>query len=274
MGGNLDMCQPTMSWLCAGASVTGRSHERAGVDCQDAWALFRATQDKSEVLAACICDGAGSAAKSRDGARLTSWIVSYWLAKRFEHALDDPDAAAVELVQEAKESLECTAGRSGTSISDYACTIVAVAVRGDGHWLAVHLGDGGIIGQFDQTLLQVSAPQKGEFANVTYFITDEDASENIELRSSTRGTFPENPQGFALFSDGLEGSLVSRHTGEAASAVATMLAWHHRVCEDEVSQAIEANLNDVFRTQTGDDCTLVLIGRRPDTIEEEEEKKD
>ncbi len=59
------------AWRCAYASVTGSSHERTGTPCQDA-GLCRVVRSPggASILLAVASDGAGSAARSADGARL------------------------------------------------------------------------------------------------------------------------------------------------------------------------------------------------------------
>ena len=59
------------AWRTAHASAAGTSHVRAGTPCQDhgACALIPAAAG-GEILVACVADGAGSAARSAEGARM------------------------------------------------------------------------------------------------------------------------------------------------------------------------------------------------------------
>jgi len=241
-------------WLCSGASVVGQSHEREGLGCQDAWSLHRF----GNAAAVCVCDGAGSAKNAQAGAELVSAALAQWLAQHCDKAIVEPADALFEAIFAIREAVGQRAA-SPASFGDYACTVVAVAVRDDGQWVAWHLGDGGIIAQFRDQVAVLSKPKKGDFANVTQFVTDADAYAQVECYSSSICQELGNPQAFALFTDGIELSLFDRKTGAVAPAVCKMLHWHELADEAQVAEAIQQNLQDVFRNLTGDDCTLVLM---------------
>jgi serine/threonine protein phosphatase PrpC len=247
-------------------------HENAGGRCEDAWHIARrvvAGLDQ-EVVAACVCDGAGSASRGWLGASLVSKLVSSWLVENFVTVLKlSKNDASHEIVAVAKRHLRRLASKSRVQFREFACTTVAVAVAQDGRWISVHLGDGGIVGQFDNGLKAVCVPKKGEFANETFFITDDDAATNIDIQFSSQSNGATSPCGFALFTDGVEASLVNRRSKQVAPALATILGWLQENPEEEVSKAIEKNLTDMFRRKTGDDCTLALLvkTRRNDVLE-------
>ncbi len=253
------MATSTGEWRCSGASVVGRSHEREGLCCQDAWAKHRSDNCAGTVLAACVCDGAGSAKSAQTGAELVSTFLARWLAENFDKVLAEHADALFEAFSAIREAMGQRAGQENGALGDYACTVVAVAVRDDGQWVAWHLGDGGIIAQFSETIRVLSAPKKGEFANVTHFITDDDAYAQVGCYNSKLCNEAESPLGFVLFTDGVEMSLFVRKTGEVAPAVAKILGWHELADEEQVSAAIRENLRDVFRGLTGDDCTIVML---------------
>jgi len=249
----------TGQWRCSGASVVGQSHEREGLGCQDAWASYRTDSAAGAILAACVCDGAGSAKNAQAGAELVSRSIARRLAMYFDKALAEPADALFEAVFEVREAMGQRADQSQELLRDYACTLVAVAVRDDGHWVAWHLGDGGIIAQLSASTIVLSKPKKGDFANVTQFVSDADAYARVDCYSSLSCNDLGPPFGFALFTDGIEMSLFERTTGTVATAVDKMLNWHLLADEGKVSEAVRQNLQEVFRTLTGDDCTLVLL---------------
>jgi hypothetical protein len=246
-------------WRCSGASIVGRSHEREGLGCQDAWSIDHFHGDSGHVLAACVCDGAGSAKSAQAGAQLVSSAISHWMSRHFEKAIAEPAEALWEAVFGIREELRQRAALSQGKLTDYACTLVAVAVREGGQWVSWHLGDGGIIAQFGGDTRVLSTPKKGDFANVTQFVTDADVYTQVECDSSIRNHEVSAPQGFALFTDGIETSLFERKTGLVAPALIKMLGWHEQADEEQVAKAIWQSLHDVFRGLTGDDCTLVLM---------------
>jgi len=260
--GDTGLTPSGLTWRVAAASVIGKQHEDAGGRCEDAWYITRRVVPgvDQEVVATCVCDGAGSASRGWLGAALVSKLVSSWLVANFVRMQEmSKEDVGHEVVATAKRSLRRLAAKEHINLREFACTIVAVAVAQDGRWVAIHLGDGGIIGQFSTGLKPVSVPKKGEFANETFFVTDDDAATNIDIQMSSSTAEPTSPSGFALFSDGVEASLVNRRSMEVAPVLATMLGWLIENSEEEVTEAIEANLKTVFRQKTGDDCTLALL---------------
>ena len=257
------MAERADGWRCSGASITGRSHEREGLDCQDAWSVHFTDRDRSCILAACVCDGAGSAKNGQAGAKLASTMLARWLGDNFEKALSEEGEAdaLLEAFGAVREAMERQAAQGEGSLRQYACTVVVVAVGVAGQWLAWHLGDGGIIVQFPDSIRVLSRPKKGEFANVTQFITDADVHTQVECYNSRTYEPTLRPIGFALFTDGIEGSLFNKKTGEVAPAINAMLRWHETADQAQVSGAIRENLQEVFRKMTDDDCTLVLLRR-------------
>ncbi len=255
-------------WACTGAKVIGRSHKRNNGRCEDHWSKCRqnAVGLCGEVVAACVCDGAGSVTFGYVGASVVSSTLTKWLVRNFPFAHSAfTDDIKAELMPHLLSKLRRIASRQQTTLRNLATTIVAVAVAEDGRGIAIHLGDGGIIGRFGSDLRAISLPMKGEFANETYFVSDRDAADRIRiLRWGPGGTCDgesecDTANGYLLFSDGLETSLLHRTTQEVAPAAATMLTWLSKFPEVEVEVAVKQNLNDVFRLRTMDDCTLVLM---------------
>ena len=263
MGGALT--EKTSQWKVAGASVIGKWHEAAGGRCEDAWASARQQLlGGHEALAVCVSDGAGSAANGWVGAQIVCRFLADWLVKNPNKAFcEDTDERQWAIVSALKRVLRRAALGRGADLKSYACTIIAVLVTTEGKWLSVHLGDGGIVGLFDGFLRIVSAPRRGEFANETFFVTDNDAIDNIIINGGGPGSKTPQPQAFALFSDGVEGSLVNRHTGEVCQVLLRVFDWLTNSEEADVTTALETNLRDVFRERSSDDCSLVIIVQQP-----------
>ena len=248
-------------WKLAGASVIGSQHRDSGGRCEDAWSsVRRKCSDCQEILSVCVCDGAGSTSHGWLGARVSSRVLSSWLADNFDSVFaNSAEDNRWAICSVAKRAIRCLAGKAELLLRDYACTVVAIAANTDGRWIAVHLGDGAIIGRFQDGLRPISFPRKGEFANETFFITDEDAAENLEVKLSVECDTVTAATAFALFTDGVEVTLVNRHTRQVAPALAHMLDWLVGHAEDEVSQDLEEQLKSVFQQRTGDDCTLAMM---------------
>ena len=252
-------------WKVAGASVIGKQHERAAGRCEDAWSSARrALPGGHEALAVCVSDGAGSAENGWAGAQMVSRVLANWLVDNTVTVFGGiADNRKRVITSTLKRVLRRAASGSGATLKSYACTIVAVLTTTDGRWLTVHLGDGAIVGSFGGMLRIVSVPRKGEFANETFFVTDNDVIESIDIQNGDAGDLTPAPEAFALFTDGVEGSLVNRRTGEVSRVLADMFGWLVNNSEADVAAALETNLSQVFRERTGDDCSLVIAVQEP-----------
>jgi Protein phosphatase 2C len=252
-------------WKLAGASIIGKQHEDAGGRCEDAWSSARrALPTGHEVLAVCVSDGAGSAENGGAGAQITSRVLANWLVENAEKLFDSvTDDSRSSIVSTLKRVLRRAAWKSSAVIKSYACTVVAVLTVDDGRWLTVHLGDGAIVGRFGGILKAVSIPRKGEFANETFFVTDNDASESLDIQMSSSYEDGNSATAFAMFTDGVESSLVNRRTNEVSRVLGDMFGWLTNNSEREVTLALEDNLRLVFRQRTGDDCSLAIIVQGP-----------
>lgn len=195
---------------------------------------------------------------------MVSRVLANWLVDNTEKVYGGgADYQKRVIASNLKRVLRRAAAGSGVALKSYACTVVAALTTTDGRWLTVHLGDGGVVGSFGGALRIVSAPRKGEFANETFFVTDNDAVESIDIQSGDAGAPTPLPEAFALFTDGVEGALVNRRTGEVSRVLATMFDWLVNNSEADVAAALETNLKDVFRERSGDDCSLAIIVQQP-----------
>jgi hypothetical protein len=261
VGRNLNILS---QWCAAGVSTIGTSHKQSGAECQDTWAVNQAVIPASleVVTAVCVSDGAGSVEKAFAGARLTAFAVSNWLHENFSSALTlTQNQIGKACLAKIRRSIRRAAERTGSSPNEYAATLVAVCVGANGAWLALHLGDGGIVGEFANQVLVVSPPEKGEFANESWFVTSPDALEHLRVYGSPFNRDLCKPTGFVIFSDGVENSLLDRRTGTVAHAASVMLGWLREHPPAMVSKALEQNINMVFREQSYDDCTIVLMAK-------------
>ena len=254
MGSNLNnICLRT-----AGSSIQGRSHIAHGKPCEDAWAASSAAlSDKCRAVV--VCDGAGSKPKGKIGAEITSSLMSTWLVEHVDSlfccqdSLEELKQQIVSTIQDAINN-HIAEEKSDDSIMDYCCTFLGVVIDKNNGWFACHIGDGGIVAKNTAETFIVSGPCKGEYANVTYFITESDANEHLNIYCNTKPAYS-----FALFSDGLERSLIQTQTNTIAPAVGRILDWLQDNSENAVTHAIENSLKSVFSQSTTDDCTLAIL---------------
>lgn len=183
------------------ASVIGTSHLRAGLPCQDAHATA-ALPNGTQLFA--LADGAGSAPRSDEGARL---ITSAAIAA-LQAVLAWQDAARTDWPSTFKTIFEAAlggvrqyAGDMQTDANAFAGTLLC-GVCWDGGLAAAQVGDGAlVIRAADGSLATALAPDNGEYANETVFLTTKDALARMQVFNS--GQTAMSIRGLCAMSDGL-----------------------------------------------------------------------
>lgn len=190
------------TWNFVVASVIGTSHERTNKPCQD-FALCEILNDSNgtPVLVAVGSDGAGSADYSEVGSRMACeglfGEIKAHLGDGSVQAIDQAKAEA--WLSTVASRITEVATQENRKPRDYACTILA-AIVGVDHATYFQIGDGAIVVSQggDSDWSWIFWPQKGEFANTTTFITDENAISSMEFSSGS------SVKEVALFTDGIE----------------------------------------------------------------------
>ncbi|HKW52646.1 MAG TPA: PP2C family serine/threonine-protein phosphatase [Stellaceae bacterium] len=258
----------TAAWRYAYASVAGTSHEKSGAPCQDAGACrVVETSAGGSILLAMASDGAGSARRSEEGARLA---VALFL-DQFGQACRERGIAAIDRpfilawLTRLRRRIWARAARAGIRAGDYACTALG-AVIADDRAVFFQIGDGAIVvagrddhGDYDW----VFWPQHGEFANTTNFVTQRDAARALEIEMHT-GAIDE----VALFTDGIERLVLDLRAKTAhAPFFRPLFGWLAATKPPETSETSPALVNYLGSKQvcdrTDDDKTLVMATRRP-----------
>lgn len=253
----------TFSVKTACAAVAGRSHLKTQTPCQD----YVASRESNEVTCISLADGAGSRARSDVGAQVAVTATLAFVCKNFESLwlnMDKHNAkAAQRLVNRCLDAFRRKSARLGCDTNDLACTLLFVAYS-KGRYLAGHLGDGVIASVAPDGQLQtLSAPENGEFANTTVFVTDLKAASRLRLY---RGQI-EAPTGFAIMSDGSAESLYHKSTGLPAQAIEKMLEWNGTLPARKMKKVLGDNLEQLFASKTGDDCSIGLLSIRSPQME-------
>ncbi|MFN8542148.1 MAG: PP2C family serine/threonine-protein phosphatase [Thermomicrobiales bacterium] len=256
------------AWRYALASVAGTSHARQGTPCQDAAACeLLATGDGSPLLVAVVADGAGSAARSDEGAQLACGLF----VERIRALLADgggPRDLTREFVAtwlaRFQGEIATRAEAADAAPRDYACTLLA-AVVGDDSAAYCQIGDGAIVvaaPDDPEDYGWVFWPQQGEYENTTHFATDPAATNLIAVEQAD---LPVDE--VALFSDGLQ-RLALHYEGRTAHApfFRPMFA-PVRAADPGRADALSAQLatflaSPPVNARTDDDKTLILATRR------------
>lgn len=174
------MVAATTEWHVAAASVAGTSHMARGEPCQD---HHHVEQTVGGALIAIASDGAGSAIHGGAGAALLCGHVADSLRRLTNRPFAMPCSRRVlsgvargvaDGIRAARtEAMERSSTHGGT-INDYHATLVGAVMLPRHGGISFHIGDGAALAmRADGTRWMLSEPVNGEFADTTYFFTDE-----------------------------------------------------------------------------------------------------
>lgn len=147
-----------------------------------------------------VADGAGSASNGGEGADLAIQAAVEFIDKKLLHpefALNDE--LATECVIAIREKIYSRAESLGLRARDFACTFLGVLSCRTAGTLVLQIGDGGIVLDIGKGLEVPVAPMSGEYANMTHFVTDDDAIKQLATKA-----FPNMALRVAAFSDGIQ----------------------------------------------------------------------
>ncbi|MEZ0604292.1 PP2C family serine/threonine-protein phosphatase [Paraburkholderia sp. IW21] len=251
-----------MSWRVIGASVVGSSHVQTSAPCQDSCFYHVANDANGAIfLVALASDGAGSAQFGEVGAEIACETSGRLLVKAVEAAgeVGLKTELAAELLENVRAEITNAATARNVTTRALACTLLG-AVIGPTQALYFQVGDGAIVARHEGMLAPVFWPESGEYANMTYFVTDADVHDH--LRTEVRCTTDEA----ALFSDGLQrlALVFSSETAHAPFFEPMFKALRTSTDEqtDSLCAALERFLgSDAINERTDDDKTLILATR-------------
>lgn len=155
--------------------------------------------NKEPLLSIFVSDGAGSAVRGGEGAELAIEAAAAFMMKRSklgEFCLSD--ALAIELILAVREHIYSTAEAVGLKARDFACTFVGV-LSSPIDTLVLQIGDGGVVIDAGTGLEVAVVPMSGEYANMTHFVTDEDAVTTLATK-----VYPDRALRIAAFTDGIQ----------------------------------------------------------------------
>lgn len=247
-------------WRYASGQATGSAHEKLRKPCQDRFRVC--TVDADVTLVAVVADGAGTAEHAHLGAEIavdTLSSVAQLGARAGRRDLGDVLREGATLARQ--RIIEAASGRGATP-RDLACTLLAVVLTPVGG-AALQIGDGAIVACEKDQWRCVIWPQKGEYANTTFFLSDEQALAQAEVV-----TLSDDVHDIALFSDGLEQLAIHFATRSPhAPFFRTVFTPLQAAAATGEITSLSAGLNTLLqsaqvRARTDDDATLVLATRR------------
>ncbi len=231
-----------------------------GTGCEDSClALVETDPAKPPLLTIFVTDGAGTAAHGETGAELAIEAATAFVSKRYaqsaEFALNDQ--WAVECIQAVRARIFAAANQQGTKARDYACTFLGV-VASPFATLLMQIGDGGIVVDVGRGLEVPITPMVGEYANMTNFVTDENAIDVLAVAA-----LPTRAEKVAVFSDGVQRLALNMANNTAHAPFFTpffaVLETATAAQEDQLQAELVRFLQSpAVNERTDDDKTLAL----------------
>jgi hypothetical protein len=236
----------------------------AGRPCADTSATrVLETPDGGGLLVAVAADGAGSALRGDEGARLACERVLEKAAAWVRVNGDLGEFATVDAevwVGDVRERILEGATDAGEDHREYATTLLVALVD---HRRAVlfQVGDGAIVHRDSRGRYRPALwPQNGHYANSTWFVTDDHVTDVVRVKTLYR------VHELALLTDGLQ-SLALRFVSREAHGpfFSPMFRRLRREDQDacgDLTRELERFLDsDSVNARTDDDKTLVLATR-------------
>jgi len=215
-----------------------------------------------DALIAVVADGAGSALHSEEGAAVAVAAIT----RRMLAAASGPESEWVDALRaaiaDARDEIIALANARNEPGNSFATTVLAVvATQGGGAY--AQLGDGLIaVRAKDEDWCFAFWPQRGEFANTTYFLTDADALDRLEIDTIRPGVTD-----IALMTDGLEALAIdygrgALHTPFFKALFAPLHASKASGLDTDFSARAQALIQSPRVTsRVDDDITLIVATR-------------
>src|SRR5262249_47963731 len=167
------------------------------------------------IIAIAVSDGAGSTTRGEDGAAITCASLieqaELFLARNRSLASMTKENAH-EWLDAVRKAITDRASDAEHEVRDYACTMLLALVDAETA-VFLQIGDGVIVvNDQEQHWSWIFWPERGEFANTTFFVTDAAAADHLRFEQR-HGPIDE----IALLSDGIE-PLVLHYASRAVYA--------------------------------------------------------
>ncbi len=232
----------------------GGKHKLNSQPCEDRTFSF----SDNGVHAIALADGAGSKkyTHSAQGAECITKVITEFFCNNFDKLYnnDNKEELSAVFVAVCQRALKMYAEKLGIEeIARFAATLLAVAVK-DSRVMAFHIGDG-VIGKLTENGTEVlSAPENGEFANLTYFITSPMAKDHVRIyKGSNEGVYS-----YFLMSDGTAEFVYDDDEHKFHNSARKMCLLS---LEDEgqlkLSETIEKYM--VGADSSSDDCSFICL---------------
>jgi hypothetical protein len=186
-------------WRIIAASAPGSAHLERGLPCQDA---YGSRVLPGRVLLAAVSDGAGSAERSGEGARLAVDAALTGLDALWQGGAPEEEAgwqAAIrDLFGAINQELTKLTEDTNAPLREFAATLTCALATDEG-LVVGQIGDGAAIAEsVNGALFLTARPQRGEYANEVNFLTQPDVVDCTTVYAARRPV-----RALALTTDGL-----------------------------------------------------------------------
>lgn len=243
----------------------GAKHIAKGQPCEDR--TYYLSSNGVDVIA--LADGAGNQkyTHSAEGAECVTKTICKFFCNNFDKFYEETDEETLKSVIVAvcqKKLSELADKLNLDSIIRLSSTLLVIAVKDD-KAIACHLGDG-VIGKFSPDgVAVISAPDNGEFASTTYFISYPDANSHMNLVKFKT----DNIYSFFLMSDGAT-EYIYNDTDKSFQDAAWKMAIlpMQKNGQEELEKIIQKYM--IESDEASDDCSYICLSM-VDMLEEEPE---
>ncbi len=247
-------------WQVVSASVTGKSHEKQNMPCQDAQGYKRLSNNQ---LIFAVADGAGSAKLADLGANIAVKIALETLEKQINSV--DIDIVWEDYLKEALNAaliaIQTESVTQETEVRELATTLI-IGIATPELVAVAQVGDGAMVVE-DKTgnILELTIPTSGEYLNETVFLIAPNAVETAQIN-----LWLGQPKYLAAFSDGLQMLALKMPEGKPHHPFFSPLFKFVETITDETDaqeQLIGFLRSPRVTERTDDDLTLILASFNP-----------
>lgn len=234
--------------------LQGARHKAKNQPCEDR--TYSLSENGVDVIA--LADGAGSKkyTHSADGAECVTKNICKFFCNNFDkfHKKEDIYELSSIIMTVCHRALRAKADEIGVDdIVKMSSTLLAVAVK-DNRMIACHIGDG-VIGKLtSKGTAVISAPDNGEFAGTTYFITNPKANEHIHIIKGKT----DDVISYFLMSDGTQEYIYDEANGCFHDAARKMALLPLGNCgQKKLKETITEYMIDA--DSSSDDCSFICM---------------
>lgn len=250
-------------WKQSQTYVTGKDHVNLNKPCQDR--TYYAKEDGVQVIA--LADGAGSRENSEIGAEVVTKKICELLVNNFfnfyigceKRGKEEKDYLSdiKKLKKHILNTLLNELKRHANSVDELSSTLLFCALYKN-KYIIGHIGDGVIGGLFEEdnglTIRTLSEPKNGGAPNITFFVTDTDAIDNLRI---TSGEFT-NLRGIILMSDGPAEVMYNKNFGLDENVIKIFDNFNKKISND-YNQILNKFLSEKISSYSSDDLSLNVL---------------